>query len=603
GIISSVVEVGTKNIPDYMKAMSSSVNENIPALLKAFEETINYSSYAPNRVDNFTIQGVDIDSVQLKWNYELREDIYFEIYRNIKDKASCGEHNIVGITKEHIFKDLELESFKTYYYTIRAVNKTTKLKSPYAPIVKLKTKLKRSEFSRMLFALKEGTGYVGENMSEVNRSHFGSNSLFVGINKSKGICDGVISYDLSTIPKDAIIKEAILHMYPMNRVAAKIERYGEWNMCLLDSEDINDLADFQQIENATCIQVIGDAIKSQNLTQGIWNYWDFSSYQCLLLQEQLIKNKAIFRLDGPKELPYGEDSQVMQYDIGYGNFGGGLHYRPILEVKYTIPTTKTEVSPKLQEEISINLKRGYLESGYDKKGNKIYGHLRYDLSILPNPKNTIITNAYIELQNKTVYKSSKGISFYLELLDVNEKISNYTDIKNRERAEYIGYEVQDKDLSKRKTHYFMFDTLSELLLEKFHEENNQLEIIINATTSFSSVKGRIVRWSENPKLVIEYIEKRKNPLQKIEDLSYSIENGVIKLKWENPKDKDFVGAYIVRNSFHPPKNFMDGVKIYGGKDDYTYDRFGSLDRDKYYSVFAYDNVPNFSEPEILHVVF
>jgi len=131
----------------------------------------------------------------------------------------------------------------------------------------------------------------------------------------------------------------------------------------------------------------------------------------LLLQEQLIQNKAIFRLDGPKELPYGEDSQVMQYDIGYGNFGGGLHYRPILEVKYTMPTIKIEVSPRLQEEISINLKRGYLESGYDKKGNKIYGHLRYDLSILPNPENTIITNAYIELQNETVYKSSKGTSF------------------------------------------------------------------------------------------------------------------------------------------------------------------------------------------------
>ena len=603
GIISAVVEVGTKNIPDYMKVMSSSVNENIPALLKAFEETINYSTLAPKRVDNFTIKKVGVDSIELGWDYELRDDIYFEIYRNTKDKASCGEHNIVGITKDHTFTDLELESFKTYYYTIRVVNKKTHLKSPYAPVVKLKTKLKRSEFSRMLFALKDGTGYVGENMIEANRSHFGNNSIFVGINKSKGICDGVISYDLSSIPKAAIIKEARLHMYPMNRVGAKIERFGEWNMCLLDSEDINDVADFAQIEDATCIQVIGDAIKSQNLTQGIWNYWDFSSYQCSLLQEQLVKNRAIFRLDGPKDLPYGEDSQMMQFDIGYGNFGGGLHYRPILEVKYTMPATKIEITPCLSEEISINLKRGYLESGYDKKGNKIYGHLRYDLSVLPDPKNTIITRAYIELENHTTYKTSKGISFYLELLDMNESISTYEDIKNRERAEYIGYEVQDKNLTKKKKHYFMFDTLSELLLEKFHEEDKNLEIIINATTSFSSVKGRIVRWSENPKLIIEYIEKRKNPLKKVSNLTYLIENGAIKLKWKNPKGKDFVGSYVVRNPFHPPKNFMDGVKIYGGKDEYTYDRFGSLDRDKYYSVFTYDDVPNFSEPEVLHVVF
>ncbi len=603
GIIAVVVEVGTKNIPDYMKVMTSSVNENIPALLKAFEETINYSPLAPKRVDNFTLERVEVDFVELKWDYELRNDIYFEVYRNTKDKASCGEHNIVGITKEYNFKDIELESFKTYYYTIRAVNKTTKLKSPYTPVVKLKTKLKRSEFSKMLFALKDGTGYVGENMSEANRTHFGNNSLFVGINKSKGICDGVISYDLSSIPKDAIIKQARLHLYPMNRVAAKIERFGEWNMCLLDSEDVSDVTDFGQIENAACVQVIGEAIKSQNLTQGIWNYWDFSSYQCSLLQEQLEKNRVLFRLDGPKELPYGEDSQMMQFDIGYGTFGGGLHYRPILEVKYTMPTTKMEIEPCLSEGISVNLKRGYLESGFDKKGNKIYGHLRYDLSVLPDSDTTVITNAYIELENQTTYKTTKGISFYLELLDMDENISGYEDVKNRERAEYIGYELQDKDLSKKKKHYFMFDTLSELLLEQFHKQKKKLEIIINATTSLSSVKGRIVRWSERPKLVIEYIQKRKFPLQKVENLHYTIENGAIKLTWKNPKDKDFVGAYVVRNSFHPPKNFLDGVKIYGGKDEYTFDRFGSLDRDKFYSVFTYDNVPNYSEPQVLHVVF
>jgi len=603
GILATVVEVGTKNIPDYMKVMTSSVHENIPALLKAFEETINYSYLAPKRADNFTISQVGVDFVELSWEYELRDDIYFEVYRNTRDKAPCGEHNIVGITKEHTFRDIELESFKSYYYTLRAVNKKTGLKSPYTPVVKLKTKLKRSELSRMLFALKDGTGYVGENMSEVNRAHFGNNSIFVGINKSKGICDGVISYDVSTIPNDAIIKQARLHLYPMNRVAAKIERFGEWNMCLLDSDEINDVADFEQIENSTCIQVIGDAIKSQNLTQGIWNYWDFSSYQCQLLQEQLDKKRVIFRLDGPKDLPYGEDSQMMQFDIGYGNFGGGLHYRPILEVKYTIPTIKEEITPTLSQEISYSLKRGLLESGFDKKGNKIYGYLRYDLGVLPDPDTTIITNAYIELQNHTTYKSSKGISFYLELLDVDEKISTYEDVKNRERVEYIGYELQDKDLAKRKKHYFMFDTLSELFLEKFHEQNKKLEIIINATTSESSVAGRIVRWEPSPKLIIEYIKKRKKPLQRVQNLKYTIENSKIKLQWENPKDRDFVGSYVVRNSFHPPKNFMDGVKIYGGRDNYTFDTFGSLDKTKYYSVFTYDDVPNYSEPEVLHVVF
>jgi len=603
GILAVVVEVGTKNIPDYMKVMSSSVNENIPALLKAYEETINYSSQAPKRVDEFTIVNVGEASVELSWKYELRDDIYFEIYRNDKDKESCGEHNLIGITKELSFKDIELESATTYYYTIRVVNKNTTFKSPYAPVVRLKTKLKRNEWFKTLYATKDGTGYVGENMSEVNRAHFGNNSLFVGVDKSKGICDGVVSYDLSSFPKDAIIKTVKFHMYPMNRVAAKIERYGEWNLSILNSSEINDVSDFEQIENATAIQVVGEAIKSHNLTQGIWNSWTFSSYQCSLVEEQLKQNKIIFRIDGPKELPSGEDSQMMQFDIGHGTFGGGLHYRPFLEIKYTMPSEKIEILPCSSGALSIKKNIAQLQSGYDKEGDKIYGYMQYDLSSLPDVHTTVITDAYIELENQTSYKKSKGISFYLELLNSDVEISTCDDIKHRERIEYIGYELQDSFLSLKKRHHFVFDTLSKISMEQFHFDNKKLELIINATTSQDNVKNRIIKWKSQPKLVIEYVKRRKVPLARVENLQYSIENKTIKLTWENPKDSDFVGSYVVRNSFHPPKNFLDGVKIYGGKDEYTYDRFGSLDRDKYYSVFTYDDVPNFSEPEILHVVF
>lgn len=601
GIIASVVEVGTKNIPDYMKVMSSSIHENIPALLRAFEEVVNYAPIAPRRVDNFTITNVDENEVGFSWDYELRDDIYFEIYRNTKDKASCESHNIVGITKEHNFCDIELESSTLYYYTIRAVNKKTKLKSPFAPVVKVKTNLKKEEFSKMLFALKSETGYVGEKMQENNRSHFGNNSLFVGIDTKRGICDGVVSFDISSIPTDAIIKQAKFHLYPMNRVAAKIERYGEWNLSLIDSEEINDVADFNQVENATSKQVIGDPIKSQSLTQGIWNYWDFSAYQCSLLQQELQRKKVIFRLDGPKSLPYGEDSQMMQFDIGYGKFGGGLHYRPMLEIKYTIPSQKIEITPKILQSIGINAKKDSLESGFDKNGQKIYGHLEYDLSTLPDHENTVITKAYIELNNQTVYLKPKGISFYLELLE-NSEILSYQDIKNRERIEYIGYELRDADLDKKRKHYFIFDTLSKLSLENAHTHGKNLEIIINPISTDDNTKNRIVKWSTKPKLIIEYINRRKKALPKVTNLKYIIEKGKIKLLWNNPQESDFVGAYVVRNSFHPPKNFMDGVKIYGGKDGYTYDTFGSLDKEKYYSVFTYDNVPNYSEPAVLHFI-
>ena len=73
----------------------------------------------------------------------------------------------------------------------------------------------------------------------------------------------------------------------------------------------------------------------------------------------------------------------------------------------------------------------------------------------------------------------------------------------------------------------------------------------------------------------------------------------MKLTWDNPTSDDFKGVYVVRNRFHKPKNHLDGDKIYAGTDNYTYDDFGSTNIDKYYAVFTYDNVPNYSEPTII----
>jgi len=71
---------------------------------------------------------------------------------------------------------------------------------------------------------------------------------------------------------------------------------------------------------------------------------------------------------------------------------------------------------------------------------------------------------------------------------------------------------------------------------------------------------------------------------------------MIKLSWKNPKDEAFKGVIVVKNPFHIPSSPYDGQKLYGGKDAYTYDNFGALDESKYYAVFTYDDVPNFSEP-------
>jgi hypothetical protein len=48
-----------------------------------------------------------------------------------------------------------------------------------------------------------------------------------------------------------------------------------------------------------------------------------------------------------------------------------------------------------------------------------------------------------------------------------------------------------------------------------------------------------------------------------------------------------------------PCSPYDGQKLYGGTDNYTYDNFGDKMVHKYYAVFSYDDVPNFSEPTFL----
>ncbi|NPA28342.1 MAG: fibronectin type III domain-containing protein, partial [Epsilonproteobacteria bacterium] len=598
GILSLVVEVGTKNIPDYMKVMSGSIKENIAALIKTFSEVINYSPLAPRRVDNFRVFDVGAQSVTLSWDYELREDIYFEIYRSTLDKDACNERTLVGITTKNYYIDDQLESSTNYNYTIRAVNKKSTLKSPFAPVVKARTKLDDDEFFKFIFASQKETGYVGEYTQERNRSHFGVNSLFVGVNKSKGVCDGVVTFDLSTLPKNAIIKRARFYIYPMNRVGAKIEKFGEWSLSLLEPNSFSDISDFNQIDKAPAKTLIGQAIKSQHLTQGIWNFWDFSQKECELLQEEIKNKKAVFRLDGPKYLPDGEDSQMMQFDIGYGKFGGGIHYRPMLDIVYTLEPEVLELRPQELSTISKDrVKENILESGFDKDGDKVYGYMSFDLSKLPDFETTMITECAIKIKSKNRINKKSDVRFYLELVEVDE-VGSYEDIKHREKIEYIGYEVAQSDLKPNEYQFFKFDTLSRKVLDILHQNNKSLKLVIKPTTALGA-KNQITQWDEDVKLIVKYVPKRRKALQKVKNLKITKEKGIIKLTWDRVEDENLKGYYVVRNRFHPPKHFLDGVKLYGGKDNFTYDKFGSLDIEKYYAVFAYDNVPNFSEPAII----
>lgn len=604
GILSSVVEVGTKNIPDYMENMSQSVNENIPALVHALSSAINYSDSAPTRVDNFNLSELTENSVALEWEYAGEGDVYFEIYRNTQHKSPCTDDNLVGITKSLTFSDIQLKSGKQYFYKIRPVYLNNKVKGPFAPELKLKTLLANEQFSKTLFPTDQQVGYVGQYTQERNHDHFGLNSLFIGVNKSRGACYGVIEFSLDRLPDDAEIQQACFSIYPMNRVSAKIENYGEWGISFLDASSVPDIRNYDDIANAKVIHT-GQSVESDRVTQGVWSDWSLNGKERAILQEQLKTGQVLIRIDGPTELPKGADSQMMQFDIGYGRFGSGIHYRPNLDIIYTRQPKKVEVFPTAVNTIMASgNSAGKLQSGYDKNGDKIYGQLAFALHSMPDPERTVITDAYLEISNVNSLKPKKDIRFSVELAEFED--IDYDSILNRESIEYIGYEVSNEELRNKKSHSFDFDSSSRLELEKLHKDNLQAYFLIRATCAFKDGQGEVVDWLNNvagnqqPKLVIEYIERIKMALEAPTNMQTIIENNKVKITWDQPKSDDFVGSVVVRNRFHPPRSPFDGVKLYGGSDDYTFDSFGNPNVPKYYSVFHYDNVPNYSQPSCVH---
>ena len=601
GIIAVVVEVGTRNIPDFMQNMKESIDENIPALLRTLGEAQNYSQNAPKRVKNFHINSVEAQEVTLAWDYECNKDIYFQIFRNTENKEACNESNLVCETFNTEFTDIQLQSGTGYYYYIRAVHNLTRVKSPFAPKTKIKTLLEPDEFSKTIFPNPKDVGYVASKLSETNRKHFGLNSLFIGVNETKGTSYGVMQFNLDAIPDNAIIKDVRISLYPLNRVNAKIEKFGEWSISFVDTQSVSELSDYDQINNAKIIETLGQTIPSEQLTQGKWSHWDFNESEKDILQGHIKDGKLLFKIAGPTSLPQGRDSQMMMFDLGYGNFGGGLHYRPSIDIKYTIPSK--EIVIDASSTISVcqsGLNEENLICGFDADNNKIYGSFEFNLENLPDANETIITDSYIQIKNKSATKTKQDIRYNIEFVDV-EDIS-YESIQNRDRIEFIGYEVSRADLQKKKTHKFIFDYYSCLALENVHKDNKNAKFIIKPTSS--DIKNHTVDWyaqkSKNSvKLVVKYINRRKVSVDKVTNLKITKDKTQVKLTWDNPASDDFKGVYVVRNRFHKPKNHLDGDKIYAGTDNYTYDDFGSTNIDKYYAVFTYDNVPNYSEPTII----
>ena len=599
GILATVVEVGTRNIPDYLVNMSQSVDENIPALVHALDSAINYSRHAPERVTDLFAETIGTNEVTLCWEYESPDDCHFEIYRSESTKSPCTADHCIAVTKSLRYTDVQLNSGQRYFYNIRVVNQVTGIKSAFTPALKIRTLLANDEFLYTLFPAKNEVGYVGEKTRSLNQEHFGYNSLFVGVNRRKGCCYGVVAFNLDRLPPDTIIKKAVFSLYPMNRVNAKIEKFGEWSVSILDTKDITDLSSYEQITGANILQTLGDAIESDRLTQGIWTEWSLTEVERRLLQQQIQQGQLVLRIEGPDHLPSGNDSQMMQFDIGYGRFGGGIHYRPNLEVIYTRESQSVTLEPTALHTIRDNeVASGKLMSGFDARGNKIYGHLGFDLSALPDPDCTVITSAYVRLKAKNQLKTRKDIRFTMELAELSDM--DHASIRDRQQIEFVGYEVSNEQLRESASHNFMFDSYCRGVLEDLHAADQPVSLVVRPTTP-SAESNAVIDWHGGDEagaaqLVINYIERRKLPLPTPTDLAVTMENNRVRLSWNNPDDPALVGCYVVRNRFHPPRSPMDGIKLYAGPDEYTYDDFGNPNIPKYYAVFSYDNVPNYSAP-------
>jgi hypothetical protein len=246
-----------------------------------------------------------------------------------------------------------------------------------------------------------------------------------------------------------------------------------------------------------------------------------------------------------------------------------------------------------------SIEEGKLACGFDRNDEKIYGFMSFDLSNLPDINEIAITDAWIELRNSSTVKKDMDIRYNVEFIDLEE--FSYQDIKNRERIEYIGYEVSSAELGKKREHDFIFDSFSILALEEKIRYREEAKFIIRPTSVFT--RKHLINWANSgekgAKLKIKYIERRRKPPLAPTNLRASVEKGVVKLTWDRVNSKDVVGYYVVRNRWHTPSNPFDGVKLYAGKDGYTYDTYGSTKLNKYYALFSYDNVPNYSEGVVI----
>ncbi len=598
GILSTVVEVGSRNISDYLANMAENIREHIPALIRALRDVPNYARDNPlPRVDGFQIEWIRAREVTLSWEPVPGERISYELFRGRRDKHHCLPNNRIVVTRANRYTDRNLETASDYFYYLRAVDGANRRKSSFSPRIALKTLPASHEFFKILYPAPDRVG----SLSEKPGPHplvFGVNSMFVGVSRSRGVCTGLMGFSLETLPREALVLEAKVSLYPINRVPAKVERYGEWNVGIIDPDQSPDIADAEAVRRAPVLQYVGRPTRSQHLTQGIWRSWRFSNYECRLLGRQIQHGQVLFKVTGPTTLPLGRESQMMMWDVGHGKYGFGLAFRPKLEIIYTLPPRETRLTPcrvvgvhdggSLPDRIPVGFHQRRESCGY----------LEFDLEGVTDIGDTVLIAASLELRADTVVDDD-GLRFHVEF---TKPLTDVTpdSIQNRETIEQIDRDFGPEDLKKEEPVLLVFDTFSQIRLDTIFRENRKAAFLLRASRATPSGEDRVVDFNNDadgfqPRLVVHHLPKRRKPVAPVRNLKVHADQNTLRLTWDNPSDPAFRGVVVVKNPFRAPFSPFDGQKLYGGPDNYTFDRFGARDMTKFYGVFTYDDVPNFSE--------
>lgn len=78
-------------------------------------------------------------------------------------------------------------------------------------------------------------------------------------------------------------------------------------------------------------------------------------------------------------------------------------------------------------------------------------------------------------------------------------------------------------------------------------------------------------------------------------------DGQVSLSWKNPTDADFVRVKILRKTGSYSTSTTDGIIVYEGKDTSFVDTGLSNGTEYFYTIYAYDSIPNYSTPIRLNI--